>query len=50
MNGDKLFTLLASIVTVTLVTTIVAHADGSKGVISSLSNGFIGSLRVAQGR
>lgn len=49
MNGDKLFTLLGSIVTVALVTTVVSH-PASASVITAFGNAFSGSLKAAQGR
>ena len=48
MNADKLFNVLGSIVTVALVTTVVAHPE-SANVIRALGEAFIGSLRAAEG-
>lgn len=49
MNGDKLFNVLGSIVTVALVTTIVAN-PGSARVIRAFGSAFAGSIRASMGR
>lgn len=46
--GDKFFNVLSAIVTVALVTTIVAHPN-TAGVISAMGTAFSGSLRAAEG-
>lgn len=46
--GDKFFNVITSIVTVALVTTIVAHPQ-SANVISAMGSAFTGSLRAAEG-
>lgn len=50
MNGDKFLTVLGTIVTVALVTTIVANGAGSAAVIGSFFSGFAKSLSAAQGK
>lgn len=45
---DKLFNVMGSIVTVALVTTVVAHPASSQ-VIQALGNAFIGSIKAAEG-
>lgn len=47
--GDQVFNVMASIVTVALVTTIVSHPDSAR-VISAMGSAFAGSIRAAQGR
>jgi hypothetical protein len=47
--GDKFFNVLGSIVTVALVTTIVAHPESAK-VITAMGNSFAGSIRAATGK
>lgn len=49
MNLDKVFTIGSAIVTVALVTTIVAH-PGSANVIRAIGSAFSGSLRAAMGK
>lgn len=46
--GDKIFNVLSAIVTVALVTTIVAHPN-SAGDIKAMGDAFSGSLRAAEG-
>ena len=46
--GDKVFNVLSAIVTVALVTTIVAHPNSAQD-ISAMGNAFSGSLRAAEG-
>ena len=48
--GDKVFGLLASIVTVAMVTSILARGTQAAQVITALGDAFTGSLRVAEGR
>lgn len=49
MNGDRIASILGSIVFVALVTTIVAHKNTSK-IVSSLGGAFSSSIRAAMGR
>jgi hypothetical protein len=49
MSGDKIFNILAALVTVALVTTIVSHGN-SANVIRALGSAFSGSIRAATGR
>ena len=49
MNGDKIFTLLGTVVTVALVTTIAVHGTGFAKVLTAGGNAFGGILRSAQG-
>lgn len=48
MNGDKVFSVLSSIVTVALVTVLVTKPNTS-AVIGALGKAFSGSLRTAMG-
>lgn len=48
MNADKALSIGSAIVTVALVTTIVAHPNSSK-VILAIGKSFSGSLRAAMG-
>lgn len=48
MNGDKFFNVLSAIVTVALVTTIVARPT-SAGVITAMGNAFSNSIKAALG-
>lgn len=49
MNADKFFNILASIVTVALVTTIVSRPT-SASVIRAMGEAFSGSIRAALGK
>lgn len=49
MNADKLISVASAIVTVALVTTIVAHPQSSQ-VIRAVGDTFSGSLRAAMGK
>jgi hypothetical protein len=49
MRTDTIINVLGAIVTVALVTTVVA-SPGSSGVITALGNAFSGSLKAAMGR
>lgn len=49
MNMDKLFSVASAIVTVALVTTIVAHPTSAQ-VIRAVGDAFSGSLRAAMGK
>ena len=49
MNGDRLFNVLGAIVTVALVTTVVARPT-SAGVIRAFGEAFSGSIAAAMGR
>lgn len=46
--GDKFFNVLSAIVTVALVTTIVAHPNSAQD-IKAMGDAFSGSLRAAEG-
>lgn len=46
---NQAFGVASAIVTVALVTTIVAHKESAK-VVKALADGFSGALRAAQGR
>lgn len=46
--GDKVFNVLSAIVTVALVTTIVAHPNTAED-IKAMGTAFSGSIRAAQG-
>lgn len=48
MSIDKGFNILGAIVTVALVTTLVAHKH-TAGVIKAFGSAFSGALRAAQG-
>jgi hypothetical protein len=48
MRTDSIINVLGAIVTVALVTTIVAHPQ-SASVITSLGNAFSGSIKAATG-
>ena len=48
MNADKALSIGSAIVTVALVTTIVAHPNSAK-VIKAIGQSFSGSLRAAMG-
>ena len=48
MNADKALSIGTAIVTVALVTTIVAHPNSAK-VIKAVGQAFSGSLRAAMG-
>lgn len=50
MNGDKILTVLGSIVTVALVTTIVVNGAGAASVLKAAGDFFSGALRAAQGK
>lgn len=47
--GDKIFTILGSIVVLATVTTLVLPKRETASVITAGSNGFIGSIRAALG-
>lgn len=47
--GDRLFNVLGAIVTVALVTTIVARANSAK-VIKALGDAFSGAIRASLGK
>jgi hypothetical protein len=49
VNADKVLAIGAAIVTVALVTTVVAHPQ-SASVISAIGNAFSSSLRAAMGQ
>lgn len=49
MNADKVLSIGSAIVTVALVTTIVAHPQSAK-VIRAVGDAFAGSLRAAMGK
>ena len=49
MNADRIFNIAAAIVTVALVTTIVARPNSVK-VIREVGNAFTGSISAALGR
>jgi hypothetical protein len=49
MGGDRIFNVMSSIVTVALVTTIVAHPQSAK-VITAMGSAFAGSIRAATGK
>lgn len=49
MNADKALSIGSAIVTVALVTTIVAHPQ-SAAIIKAVGGAFAGSLRAAMGR
>lgn len=49
MNADKALSIGSAIVTVALVTTIVAHPQ-SANIIKAVGSAFAGSLRAAMGR
>lgn len=49
MNFDKALSIGSAIVTVALVTTIVAHPQSAK-VITAVGNSFANSLRAAMGK
>jgi hypothetical protein len=48
MNADKALSIGSALVTVALVTTIVAHPNSAK-IIKSFGNAFASSLRAAMG-
>jgi hypothetical protein len=48
VSFDRLFSIGGAIVTVALVTTIVAHRN-SAAVINSIGQAFAGSIRAAMG-
>jgi hypothetical protein len=50
MNMSRFFDILASIVVVTLVTTLVLPGRQTGAVITSGSSGFANVLKAAQGR
>ncbi len=50
MNFDKGWSILASIVTVALVTTVAVNGVGLSKVIAALAAFFTGSLNAAQGK
>lgn len=50
MNLDRFFNLLGAIVTVALVTTILARGSNAARVITASGNAFSGSIRAATGR
>lgn len=47
--GDKALNVVGAIVTVALVTTIVAHPE-SANVVRALGSAFSGAIRAAQGK
>ena len=47
---DHAFNLLASIVTLAIVTVLVAKSSDTGGVLGSFWNGFIGAIKAAMGR
>jgi hypothetical protein len=47
--GDKVISVLGSIVVLAIVTTLVLPGRQTTGVITAGSNGFIGSIRAAMG-
>ena len=49
MNADRAFNVLASIVTVALVTTIVRNGTKTARVVSAFGNSFSQSIRAAMG-
>lgn len=49
MNGDKFFNVMGAIVTVALVTTIVARPN-SASVIRAFGEAFSGGIKAAMGR
>lgn len=49
MNLDRFTNILGAIVTVALITTIVAHRNSAQ-VISAAANGFANSIRAAMGK
>ena len=49
MNADRIFNIAAAIVTVALVTTIVARPNSVR-VIREVGNAFTGSISAALGR
>lgn len=49
MNLDGVFSIASALVTVALVTTIVAHKE-SANVIKALGTAFTGALSAAQGK
>lgn len=49
MNPDRMFNILAAIVTVALVTTIVSRPT-SATVIKEMGNAFAGSIRASLGK
>lgn len=50
MNADRMFNILGMIVTVALVTTILARGSATASIITAFGNAFSGSIRSAQGR
>jgi hypothetical protein len=48
--GDKVVSILGSIVTVALVTTVLMRGSATAQVITAFGNMFSGALRAAQGR
>jgi len=50
VNANSIFNVLGGIVTVALVTTLVLPGRQTPAVFTALSNGFIGAIKVAQGR
>lgn len=49
MSFDKVANVMGALVTVALVTTLVAH-KGTAGVIKAFGSAFSGALRAAQGK
>jgi len=49
MNFDRALNIIGAIVTVALVTTIVAHPQSAK-IVSSAGSAFSNSLRAAMGK
>lgn len=47
MTGDRIANLLASIVTVALVTSVLTRGSAAANVIRALGDAFSGSLRAA---
>lgn len=49
MNIDRIASIFGAIVTVALVTTVVAHRNTAR-VVNSLGRAFSGSIRAAMGK
>lgn len=49
MNADKALGIVASIVTLAMVTVVVSHPQSAK-IITASGRAFAGSLRAAMGR
>jgi hypothetical protein len=50
MNGSRFFDIVASIVTIALVTTLILPGRNTTGVINAGSTGFSNVLRTSMGR